>query len=125
MASKTVDQARETIAIPTDVVGPNAYAVGILGDQLVPDVMDGQFAVFDPNASRPLKGDIAAVRLHGRGEPLVVRLALAVPPADLGSEREGMLVVETTSKLLFRRLSMRSVRAAHRMVTVSPEAAHG
>lgn len=124
MASKTVDHARDTIGVPADQAGPGAYAIGILGDQLAPDVMDGQFAVFDPDAGRPLKGDVAAVWLHGRSAPFVVRLALAVPPPDLGSELEGMLAVETTPRR-FRRLSMRSVRAVHRMVTVSTETSHG
>ena len=51
--------AIDTVASPEG--GPNAYAVGIQGDFLAPELCDGDIAVFDPDAGSGLRHAIVAV----------------------------------------------------------------
>ena len=104
--------------VPNVEVGPNAYAIGIDGDGLAPLLRDGQRAVFDPDAGRPVRGDVVAVWLHGQSVPFVVKLALALPPADseASDELEPILVGHTEQGP--RTLLMKRVARVHRLVDV-------
>jgi hypothetical protein len=74
--------------------GPKSYAMEVLGDELAPTVADGQFAIFDPDAGRALRGEVVALWINGETKPFVVRLATAVPPVEVPNA-EGALGVET------------------------------
>lgn len=73
--------AIDTVASPEG--GPNAYAVGIQGDFLAPELCDGDIAVFDPDAGSGLRHAIVAVWPHDAAQPSVVRLAVAMPRRSL------------------------------------------
>lgn len=83
----------ETIVL----AGRRAYALGIVGNALDPEVADGQCGIFDPDAGPGRCGDVAAIWVHGRDQPTVVRLASAIPPfgADEGDNITPILLVET------------------------------
>lgn len=83
------------IDVPLDV-GREAYAVGIRGDSLAPQLKNGQQAIFDPGAGAAVRGDIVAIWLHGASTPRVVRLATALPPLGLNwGGVEPLLGIET------------------------------
>lgn len=111
--------AETTVAVSDEVVaGPKAYAIGIDGDVLSPELLDGEFGVFDPDAS-PVCGDIVAVWWKDRETPSVVKLHLGVPPAelwDLNGELSTALFAGGASPRSARTAPMSKVRAVHKMV---------
>ncbi|OWQ83587.1 hypothetical protein CDN99_26005 [Roseateles aquatilis] len=119
MAIKKTTTAANRATAPNRTVetsqgGPNAYAMEVLGDQLAPTVTDGQFAIFDPDAGRALRGEVVALWVKGETKPFVVRLATAVPPLEV-LETDGALGVETRPGAC-RFLSMARVARVDRLV---------
>lgn len=110
-------------------VGGNAYAIGVSGDLLSPDVADGQIAIFDPDAGPGQAGEVVAVWLNNNQGPFVVRLELAVPPFCVSGAGEMLpvLVVHTDSGK--KEIGMDRVRRVDRMVGLGADAemevAHG
>lgn len=105
--------AIDTVASPEG--GPNAYAVGIQGDFLAPELCDGDIAVFDPDAGSGLRHAIVAVWPHDAAQPSVVRLAVAMPPEGRYDELE-LLGIQTANGP--RMVRMSNIAKVHRLVHV-------
>lgn len=104
--------------VQSATAGENAYAIHISGDFLAPEVDDGQCAVFDPDAGLALRDGIVAVWLHERADPIVVRLALAVPPFT-GTDEDNvrpLLAIRTTQGT--KMIDMSRVKRVDRLVDV-------
>ena len=133
-ASNTVDDQLNALArsasesvMGTVAVGPRAYAMGIIGNELAPDLNNGQRAVFDPDAGPARGRGIVALWLHGKTVPFVVKLATAVPPGgDWGEDLEPMLMIASPGGCASS-IAMSRVARVDRMVDVvsSGEVAHG
>lgn len=104
--------------IETSKEGARAYALGIKGGFFAPEILDGWYAVFDPEAGRPGKNEIVAVWIKGTPVPFVVRLALALPPADLltGGDVEPVMAVETEHGA--RYMGMNKVERVDRLIDI-------
>lgn len=94
------------------------YALGIQGCELEPDLPDGCFAIFDPAAGVPSAGDVVAVWLHGKSNPLVVRLALAVPPEGKWLDCVPQLAIRGPDDRV-RFIGMPQVKGLHRFARVA------
>lgn len=107
--------ANETVA--TAKGGPDAYAMSIQGNLLAPDLCDGDYAVFCPDAGQALRDEIAAIWPNGAAEPMVLRLATAVPPMDIsGDNFAAALALHTNNGI--RMISMDKIAKVHRLVDV-------
>lgn len=94
----------------------DAYALGIMGDFLAPEVCSGDIAVFDPHAGLAQGGEVVAVWHKGKSQPSVVRLFTAVPPPELANgDNFAPALFAMTSKGKTR-VNMEKVERIDRMV---------
>lgn len=115
MASSTLP-SQSTELVSSSEGGENAYAIRVLGDLLSPDLADGQIAVFDPDAGLGQAGEVVAVWLHGHQAPMVVRLALAVPPFGPTESDDLMPVLAVHTDRGRRMVGMDRVMRVDRLV---------
>ncbi|MGC4028924.1 MAG: hypothetical protein QM696_08635 [Steroidobacteraceae bacterium] len=95
------------------------YALGILGHDLEPDLPDGCFAIFDPTAG-PQRGELVAVWLRSRSDPIVARLAFAIPPEGKYIDCTPQLAISKPGNDdLVRFIAMSKVRGVHRFARIA------
>lgn len=112
----------ESVACPTSAnPGPNAYALAGSGDCLVPLVHPGDILVCDPDQA-PGPGDLIAIWWkNGDMQPLIKRLAFALPPKswwDMDGEARPVACVEMLNPPKSLSLQLSKVEAIHKVIHV-------
>lgn len=101
--------------------GPDCYALVVEGEHLSPQYQNGDVLLCDPDA-KPEPGDFVAVWWRDSEQSSVKRLALALPPGELGEMAwaDAQLVCEQLNPPKTLAASMSQVAAVHKVIATLP-----
>lgn len=114
------EQELSKVRVPSAVKpGPNAYAVQIEGDCLVPSYRPNDLAICDPDQT-PEPGDFVAVWWRdGKRQPVIKRLMMGLPDRKywhIGGEAEFVLMLEQLNPQKCYSAKFSQVDAVHKVI---------